>query len=246
MRLVPRLALCCVLALVAGPATAAEQPNAAKDQEPPRVKRGFEIAPVRLKKRGLDQTLVGLGSYLVNAAGGCNDCHSAQTYEEDGNPFEGERERINKEAYLAGGRDFGGIVSPNLTPDDNGLPAGLTFRQFKDAIRTGKDPDDPDRILQIMPWPVFRNLTDRDLRAIYEYLRAIPPRATPVALAPTEPEAIPPEEELEEPTDGLGEPTEPTDPTAEPAAGVDEPPAGEAVEPTDTVPEGETEAGGAT
>jgi hypothetical protein len=26
-----------------------------------------------------------------------------------------------------------------------------------------------------MPWPVYRNMTDEDLRAIYEFLRAIPP-----------------------------------------------------------------------
>ena len=25
-----------------------------------------------------------------------------------------------------------------------------------------------------MPWPVYQDLTDRDLRAIYEYLRTIP------------------------------------------------------------------------
>jgi hypothetical protein len=25
-----------------------------------------------------------------------------------------------------------------------------------------------------MPWPVYQDLTDRDLRAIYEYLAAIP------------------------------------------------------------------------
>jgi hypothetical protein len=25
-----------------------------------------------------------------------------------------------------------------------------------------------------MPWPTFQNMTDRDIRAIYEYLSAIP------------------------------------------------------------------------
>jgi len=34
-------------------------------------------------------------------------------------------------------------------------------------------------LLQVMPWPVYQDLTDRDLRAIYEYLRAIP-HAEPV------------------------------------------------------------------
>ena len=29
-----------------------------------------------------------------------------------------------------------------------------------------------------MPWPVYRNMTDRDLRAVYEYLSSIP-RAEP-------------------------------------------------------------------
>ncbi len=29
-------------------------------------------------------------------------------------------------------------------------------------------------LLQVMPWPVFGDMTNRDLRAIYEYLRAIP------------------------------------------------------------------------
>jgi hypothetical protein len=47
-------------------------------------------------------------------------------------------------------------------------------RQFMTAIRTGHDPDEPDEILQVMPWPVYRNMSDRDLLAIYEYLSAIP------------------------------------------------------------------------
>ncbi len=29
-------------------------------------------------------------------------------------------------------------------------------------------------MLQVMPWPVLRHLTDHDLQAIYEYLSAIP------------------------------------------------------------------------
>jgi hypothetical protein len=29
-------------------------------------------------------------------------------------------------------------------------------------------------LLQIMPWPTFRNVSDRDLLASYEYLSAIP------------------------------------------------------------------------
>ena len=54
----------------------------------------------------------------------------------------------------AGGVVFNprGVTSANITPDvSSGLPEGNTFAQFKSLIRTGLDPDEPDRILQVMP-----------------------------------------------------------------------------------------------
>lgn len=142
-----------------------------------RIKIGFRISPVDLNLRHKNPLLVGLGSYLVNAVGGCNDCHTEPNYQEGGNPFEGEPEIINTAGYLAGGRSFGPvIVSANITPDEYGRPAGLTFQEFEYVMRTGHDPDDPtgQTLLQVMPWPVYRNMSDLDLRAIYEYLSAIP------------------------------------------------------------------------
>ena len=66
-------------------------------------------------------------------------------------------------------------TSANLTPDAHGLPAGLTFDEFVTTLRTGHDPDaPPGTLLQVMPWPVIGKKTDNDLRAIYEYLSAIP------------------------------------------------------------------------
>ncbi|HEX9671010.1 MAG TPA: hypothetical protein VGC93_16180 [Thermoanaerobaculia bacterium] len=50
------------------------QPTPAPDSETQRIIRGFNIAPVPLKLRGRNRALVGLGSYIVNAQGGCNDC----------------------------------------------------------------------------------------------------------------------------------------------------------------------------
>ena len=71
-----------------------------------------------------------------------------------------------------------GIVSRNLTPE-NGLPAGRTFAQFKQIIRTGIDLDKAHPqygpLLQVMPWPDFQDMSTRDLLAIYTYLSAIPP-----------------------------------------------------------------------
>jgi hypothetical protein len=139
-----------------------------------RVVRGFQIAPVHLTLRNRNRDLVGLGSYLVNAVGGCNDCHTNPSYAPGGDPYLGQPKKINTAGYLAGGRQFGPFTSPNITPDADGLPAGLTLAEFKQVIRTGHDPDAPAHILQVMPWPVYQNMTDEDLRAIYEYLRSIP------------------------------------------------------------------------
>jgi hypothetical protein len=142
-----------------------------------RIRQGFAIAPVPLNLRGKNRALVGLGSYIVNAQGGCNDCHTAPPYAPGGNPFQGQPTVINAEVYLAGGTPFGpGLVSANITPDEFGRPAGLTREEFINTLRTGRDAEDPDHILQVMPWPVFGNMTDRDLRAVYEYLRSIPSR----------------------------------------------------------------------
>jgi hypothetical protein len=86
------------------------------------------------------------------------------------------------------------IISRNLTPTPKtGLPEGdHTFEEFLTIFRTGKGfdhlhptctgapnsgcvpkPFDGD-LLQIMPWPLYQHMTDHDIRAIYEYLKAIP------------------------------------------------------------------------
>jgi hypothetical protein len=67
------------------------------------------------------------------------------------------------------------ITAPNLTPDNKGRPAGLTRDEFVQTLRTGHNPHDPaGQILQVMPWPVIGKMTNHDLYAVYEYLRAIP------------------------------------------------------------------------
>src|SRR5580658_1767726 len=92
------------------------------------------------------------------------------------------------------------IVSRNLTPDRTGRPVGgRTLAEFEQILRTGVDLDHlhPNcsagvttncfpaslpfngDLLQIMPWPIFQNLTRHDVRAIYEYLSAVPCIAGP-------------------------------------------------------------------
>jgi len=185
------------------------------DRNESKVRKGFQIAPVPLNLKGKDQELVGLGSYIVNAQGDCNGCHSAGPQTEflpGGNPFFGQPQKINPATYLGGGRDFGPypgpnssvhIISRNLTPDKTGrAEGGETFAEFLHIIRTGEDVDHlhptcsatvttnclpppfKGELLQIMPWNIYRNMTNRDLRAIYEYLSAVPCIAGPPEPSP--------------------------------------------------------------
>jgi hypothetical protein len=198
--------------------------RAEDDEDESRIKIGFRIAPVPLKLEGRDRAKVGLGSYLVNAAGDCNGCHTSGgppnfNYAPGGNPYFGQPNVVDPTIYLSGGQNFGPVGTPtgpngyagpamitrNLTPDKNGLPeGGHTLAEFKQIMRNGTDfdhihptctqsqideinaggtpvciPASPGNtadgdLLQVMPWPTFSHMSDRDLEAIYEYLSAIP------------------------------------------------------------------------
>lgn len=202
----------------------APRARASDDEDESLIKIGFKIAPVPLNLQGKDRAKVGLGSYLVNAVGDCNGCHTAGNppnfnYTQAGNPYFGEPQVVDPTVYLSGGQNFGTVGTPtgpngysgpamitrNLTPDKNGLPeGGHTLAEFKQILRHGTDfdhihptctdaqiadinsggtpvciPASPDNpvdgdLLQVMPWPTFSLMSDRDIEAIYEYLSAIP------------------------------------------------------------------------
>lgn len=175
VRSVLAFALVCGSLSALAPRPAAAAAPSSNEQ---RIAKGFAIAPVPLHFRPRDKQWVGLGSYLVNAVGGCNDCHTNPPYAAGHDPYKGEPMQFNAEAYLAGGQQFGPFTSRNLTPDENGLPAGMSFPMFRETLRTGHDhmQQHPEisPLLQVMPWPVYGQMTDDDLRAIYIYLTAIP------------------------------------------------------------------------
>ena len=50
--------------------------DAQGSSENSQIQIGMDIAPVHLDLTGKNRSLVGLGSYIVNAQGGCNDCHT--------------------------------------------------------------------------------------------------------------------------------------------------------------------------
>ena len=155
------------------------------DESESKIKRGLAIAPVPLNLKGKNKSQVGMGSYLVNAAGDCNGCHfralsDSSPFTVGHNPYFGEPKQIDPAGYLAGGNSlFGPFVPRNLTPDKTGRPeGGASYEEFRAIMRTGVDPDQAHPqfgpFLQVMPWPAFQDMTDNDLRAIYEYLSAIP------------------------------------------------------------------------
>jgi hypothetical protein len=140
---------------------------------------------------------------------GCHSAGPATEYAPGANPyFKGNPPTVvNQATYLGGGRNFGAlipgtpaIVSRNLTPDRSGRPVGgITFDEFLHILRTGEDRDHlhpncsadittncfPAQqpfngdLLQVMPWPELQHLTQHEIRAIYEYLGAIPCIAGP-------------------------------------------------------------------
>jgi len=177
--------------LIAAAGLTAQSPDTIYQQA--RANQGLKIAPVPLALEGKDPSLIGYGSYLVNAVGGCNDCHTSPSYATGGDPFKGEKPVVNAAGYLGGGMKFGPFTSRNLTPevDNFNRPAGMTFDEFLMTMRTGMDHDNlhPQMgpLLQVMPWPAYAQMSDYDLRAIYEYLRCIPPvKITPPPAPPAQ------------------------------------------------------------
>jgi mono/diheme cytochrome c family protein len=104
------------------------------------------------------------GAYLVEIAG-CIDCHTPQVH---GQPVAGME--------FGGGQVFEGpwgkVASANLTPDASGI-SYYDEDLFVQTIRTGYVKS--RELNQIMPWHVYRNMTDEDLKSIFAYLKTLTP-----------------------------------------------------------------------
>ncbi|MEE9189808.1 MAG: c-type cytochrome, partial [Candidatus Neomarinimicrobiota bacterium] len=79
----------------------------------------------------------------------------------------------------------------NLTPDIETGIGEWTEEAFIQTMRSGKHQGQPDGrdILPPMPWFNFREMTDNDLKAVWAYLRSIPPikNQVPLPIPPTMP-----------------------------------------------------------
>jgi hypothetical protein len=104
------------------------------------------------------------GEYLVRL-GGCETCHTP----------------ANEQGYIHGMEFAGGVVfqhdnqaaaSSNLTPDRSGI-GELDEKRFIHIIRTGQSGN--RALMSAMPWDFYRNMSDSDLKAVFIYLKAVPP-----------------------------------------------------------------------
>ena len=139
------------------------------------------------------------GEYLVTV-GGCNDCHSPKIMTPmgpapdpkrllSGHPAAEPLPAITDKKMVAPGQwalfspsltaavgPWGTSFAANLTPDDTGL-GNWTEAQFFKAIREGKSKglEGGRPMLPPMPWFNFAKMSDEDLKAVYAYLKSIPP-----------------------------------------------------------------------
>ena len=115
--------------------------------------------------------LLALGKYTADAFGDCFACHSGDMVKQD---------KVNTpktEGYYGGGIEFVGekgekVVSPNLTFDEEtGIAKKYSKEQFIRAVRMGVRPDG-----SILKYPMGPKLalSEREVGAIYEYLKTVP------------------------------------------------------------------------
>ena len=85
---------------------------------------------------------------------------------------------------------WGVSYAANLTPDDTGI-RHWKFEQFLTAIRKGKSKglEGNRPLLPPMPWEMYKNMTDEDLKSIFTYLKSLPP-VNNLVPAPVSPNAL--------------------------------------------------------
>jgi len=139
------------------------------------------VAPVNKSDR------VAYGAYLTKISG-CQFCHT---------PF--VKGQSIKEKLFAGGHEFeiapgARAVSVNLTPDQKTGIGTMTEAQFLDKFYQYKEyaekgaPVIQPVLNTVMPWLGYARMEPDDLKAIFAYLRTVPPVENAVVSHPDAPE----------------------------------------------------------
>jgi mono/diheme cytochrome c family protein len=175
-RVVQLIVILSVASTMAGQASSAETAAASKEQ----VKRG---------------------EYLTNY-GGCNDCHTPKLMTPKGpepdrsrllsghpagapipplppagliGPNPNQWGAVTNSDLTAWVGPWGTSYAANLTPDVLTGLGGWTADQFVKSMRTGKHLGVGRPLLPPMPWFSLAVLDDRDLKAVFAYLKSIKP-----------------------------------------------------------------------
>lgn len=120
------------------------------------------------KAEVVQDPVVARGQYLVDHVAACGDCHTP-----GGAAFPDTTRYLAGVDCLVRNDDGACLNSANLTSARSGL-ATYSDAQIKRMFREGRRPE--GRILHpMMPYWVFRNMTDEDADAIVRYLRTVPP-----------------------------------------------------------------------
>lgn len=158
-----------------------------------------EYVPVEQEIAMAHEESVERGKYLVSIMD-CHACHSPKIMTPHGpepdpsrlfagfdssRPLEeltpAEIEASKKWVLFNG--DQTAVVGPwgtsfagNISSSDTGI-GSWSFDQFKKALTQGKYKglDNTRTLLPPMPWPMYKNLKDEDVRAIYDYLKTTKP-----------------------------------------------------------------------
>lgn len=137
------------------------------------------------------------GKYLVNSIG-CDDCHSPKKmgpngpeiieelrfsgYSSSREPLAIDTENLNR-GWILFNNDLTSAVGPwgqsfaaNISSDATGI-GNWTEQNFMRALREGKYKGlaGSRNLLPPMPWPIYSNLSDEDIRAIFAYLKSTKP-----------------------------------------------------------------------
>ena len=142
-------------------------------------------------------SLIKRGSYLVNAMG-CDDCHTPKKFGPNGPEMDMEHRfsghiannnlgkpntSVMKDGYMLFAMDLTSAVGPwgqsyaaNISSDATGI-GNWTEEQFFRAIREGKSKGlkESRPLLPPMPWFVYKNLNDTDIKAIFAFLKTTKP-----------------------------------------------------------------------
>lgn len=158
------------------------------------------------------------GGHLVTI-GGCHDCHTPKVMSPEGMPepdmtrtLSGhpadapipniDRAMAEKNLLVSTDLQLTSWVGPwgvsyaaNLTPDKTGIGT-WTEEQFFVALREGKFKGLPASrpLLPPMPWQMIGQMTDDEMRAVFAYLKSLPPVKN-VVPAPMTPVSAPPQQE---------------------------------------------------